>query len=140
MKIGIDFHGVIDVYPKFFQSLTTQMIEAGHEIHILTGQSRSELEDDIHKFGVEFTHFYSIVDYHMDFGTDMERVDGRWTLDTDVWDKSKAAYANHVSLDLHFDDSYRYLEEFPSSCTSILVRKGFESHMRNLIGTIAIAR
>ena len=42
MKIGLDIHGVCDANPEFFAELTNLFIEAGHEIHILTGRRVSD--------------------------------------------------------------------------------------------------
>ena len=41
MKIGFDFHGVIDSLPFLFQ-LSQLLVCDGHEVHIITGEKDSE--------------------------------------------------------------------------------------------------
>lgn len=42
MKIGLDFHGVINKLPLFFAEMNKLFIENGHEIHIITGKELTE--------------------------------------------------------------------------------------------------
>ena len=37
MKIGLDFHGVINTSPEFFGLISKLLLDAGHEVHIITG-------------------------------------------------------------------------------------------------------
>lgn len=43
MKIGLDFHGVIDADPEFFAVETELLIKAGHEVHIITGHEYTKI-------------------------------------------------------------------------------------------------
>jgi hypothetical protein len=127
LKVGLDFHGVIDTYPTFFKQLSEALVANGDEVHIVTGQSRHEAEPLITlRYGVKFTHFFSIVDYHYERNTQMRCEGGHWFMEDNLWDNTKSIYANRVGLDFHFDDKYSYVKDFPEMCTVILVRKGFE--------------
>lgn len=136
MKIGLDIHGVIDAYPGFMCDLSLKWIDRGHEVHIVTGQPRNECEDTVRKAGVSYTHFFSIVDHHLEIGTktwdDDERGEG-WWMNPEDWLPSKGIYARNVGLDVHFDDSPEYQPYFPRSCSFVLVRKGFKNFLRLLI-------
>ena len=129
MKIGLDVHKVIDKYPDIFEEYSGEWNASGHEIHIVTGQERSVVEPLVHSLNITFTHFYSIVDYHKKIGTkiwqDDKRGPGVWMAPED-WLPSKGIYARDVGLDFHFDDSLEYAKYFPSTCSFVLVRDGFE--------------
>jgi len=119
MKFGLDFHGVIDKNPKLYSALSKALVAAGHEVHIITGSHRSpELLTKIkEEFGVEFTHFFSIADYHKSIGTAM-RYDDKGTpwMKEETWNNTKHEYCYREHIDLHFDDSERYLNMFQTPC------------------------
>ncbi len=115
-KVGIDIHGVADAKPEFFKALTKVLVDAGWEVHLITG-ARKSLEADIVKdIGITYTHFFSITDYHVELGTEI-----RWDeknephLDPYQWDKTKAEYCERTGIDLHLDDSdiYQYFFKTP---------------------------
>lgn len=124
MKIGLDIHGVIDKYPQFFKDFSKAMIAEGHEVHIITGQERENAEPTVRAAGVEFTHFFSVVDYHLNKGTEMWKDEkDTWWMDKDEWLRTKGDYCKRMSIDIHFDDSVEYKEFMPSTCGFILVPK-----------------
>lgn len=103
MKIGLDFHGVLDADPKFFKLEAELLIKAGHEIHIMTGhQDTEDFRKKIEDTGVQYTHFYSIVSYHMEKGTPISWDDsGHPWFDPLLWDKSKADYCKESDIDIY---------------------------------------
>jgi UDP:flavonoid glycosyltransferase YjiC (YdhE family) len=118
MKIGLDLHGVIDARPQFFAELSQALVQAGHEVHILTGPPvTDELKDELASYGVVYTHLFSIVDYHREKKTPgmFQDAKGNWWLDPYNWDKTKAEYCTEHSIELHFDDSesYKYFFKTP---------------------------
>jgi hypothetical protein len=44
MKIGLDIHGVIDLYPEYLSHLATVWISKGYEVHIVTGQELDHVQ------------------------------------------------------------------------------------------------
>jgi len=132
LKIGLDIHGVIDKYPNLFSKLSKDLIRLGHEVHIVTGQQRIDAEPSVIESKVEFTHFFSIMDYHVSIGTKMTNEDGNWYMDEKIWSSTKAMYAEVVGLDIHFDDRLDYLKPFPDSCSTVLVTANFDRFV-NLI-------
>lgn len=116
MKFGFDLHGVLDAKPQLFSVLTRLLVEAGHEVHILTGPPiNDELRGHLDSLGVVWTHLFSIVDelklqeakgllrqpMHQDD-------QGRWWSDAYDWTRVKGEYSAVRKLDLHFDDSDQY--------------------------------
>ena len=110
LKIGLDIHGVIDTKPEFFAAFSKTFVDAGHEVHILTGPHITpKLEEYLKGLGIAYTHIFSISDYHQAKGTEIHYDDkGDPHLDTWAWDSAKAEYAVEHQLDLHFDDSDQY--------------------------------
>ena len=110
LKIGLDIHGVIDSKPEFFEIFSKTLVDAGHEVHILTGPHISDkLKEYLKKLNISYTHLFSISDYHKEKGTEIHYDDkGDPHLDRWAWDSAKAEYAQQHELDLHFDDSDQY--------------------------------
>lgn len=116
-KLGLDYHGVINTRADFFKPIAKALTEAGHEVHIITGAKETpelrEAIDSKHGMYKKYTHFFSIVDFHEAQGTDVWYDDkGTPWMDEDTWDKTKGEYCKRVKIDLHIDDSVRYLEHF----------------------------
>jgi len=116
MKIGIDYHGVIDAVPEFFAILTQLLIKAGHEVHIITGTKDSpKFRKKLKSLGIKFTHLFSISSYHEKRGTKVWYADKNknnpW-MDADAWNKTKAHYCEQNSIDYHFDDTEKYATYF----------------------------
>jgi hypothetical protein len=136
MKIGFDIHGVIDKHPELFKEISDRYVQAGHEIHILTGQEWEIVKHQVAMAGVKFHKYFSIVDHHKEVGTKMyQRTDREgWWMDSLSWDCSKGNYALINQLDIHFDDDLKYATYFPNTCTFIHVPAyGFEKVYRNIL-------
>lgn len=124
MKIGLDVHGCIDLYPSIFARLSKTLIHNGHEVHIITGQEWERVGKKVDKNGVRYSHHFSIVDYHLSIGTKMWQDEKKtWWMDEKIWIRSKGDYIHRSQIDVHFDDSYEYAEYCPEFCTFILVPK-----------------
>ena len=92
MKIGLDFHGVIDTYPHVFGPLSKILMASGHEVYVITGQQLlPAFLDQIVALGIEFTSVVSITDYHLQNGTNVRYDEkGEPWIDGKVWDSTKA--------------------------------------------------
>lgn len=115
MKMGLDFHGVIDKYPGFFSELTKHWVTSSNEVHIITGsQKTKELEEElINRYRIYYTHFFSITDYHLSIGTPIrfDEKSAPW-MNEEIWNRTKAEYCLREGIDMHIDDSERYLRYF----------------------------
>ena len=114
MKIGLDLHGVSDAYPEFFSTLSKLFVDAGHEVHIMTGELVTDaLHEQLEKCNVQYTHLFSILQYHTDKGTTIrEDEQGNKWIDDDIWNKAKGDYARQHGLDIVLDDTEVYSEHF----------------------------
>jgi len=113
VKLGLDYHGVIDHDPEYFAALSARLSMYGGEVHVLTGQRDTPaLRKDLDGLGIRYTHVFSISSHHEAAGTKMwEDERGPW-MDGDVWDKSKAEYCAKNGIHIHFDDSDKYGKHF----------------------------
>lgn len=121
MKLGIDFHGVIDRAPDLFASLTRILRAEGWEIHIITGREAcDELLQNLEMFCIKYQHLFSIISYHKSIGTHITYKGGDPTqplIAPPKWDATKAEYCARVGIDIHVDDSEvygRYFQNIPT--------------------------
>jgi len=124
-KIGLDLHGVVDAHPVLFRGLAQKWMDAGQEVHIVTGQTWKEAEGVVSGLRIPYTHHFSVVDHHVERGTHVWQTEtGPW-MDGTIWDSTKGLYARSVGLHIHFDDTVRYAQHFPRSCSFVWVGKHF---------------
>ena len=114
LKIGLDIHGICDASPEYFAELTRLFVNAGHEVHLITGRRVSDgAIKEIKSLGLYYTHFFSIADYHKEIGTKVwEDDDGNPWLEGDLWDRTKGDYCKKHNIDFHIDDTERYGQYF----------------------------
>jgi hypothetical protein len=113
LKLGLDIHGVIDADPVYFSNLTKVLVQAGWEIHIITGPTKEKTIPELLKWDIAYTHFFSIFDYHREIGTQIwfDDKNNPW-MERETWDKTKGDYCNKNKITLHIDDTSRYGKYF----------------------------
>lgn len=122
IKIGIDFHGVIDAKPKFFSKLTNYLKDKDVEIHIITGNKHNdELEGQLAKFGIFYHKFFSIYDHLILNNKPVFDTSGNFWFESELWDSQKGIYCKENKIDFHFDDSIIYKNYFDSSVTEYIL-------------------
>lgn len=120
MKIGLDYHGVIDKNPKFFVSLALALKDLGFEIYILTGESDSlQFETLLKSYnnGLQWwNEIFSVTDYLINIG-EHYKIDqnGRCCFNELLWNKCKSVYCKNNNIDLHIDNKKEYLKYFNDS-------------------------
>jgi hypothetical protein len=143
LKYGFDLHGVLDTYPEIYAPLTGALIKAGHEVHIITGhQETAELTAQLAfpegRIGIKWTHWFSIVDYHIEQADHKVRFEGDqpW-MEDDAWNRTKAEYCERVGIDLMFDDSPKYGSYFTGKTVFLLQKnQGNQEAWLRLAGRI----
>lgn len=125
MKIGIDIHGVCDAMPEFFALISKLLIDDGHEVIIITGKMESKgAVDEIKELGISYTKFFSIIDYHIEKGTNITfDSNGNPWIDEDVWNETKAEICKKEKIDFHIDDSPVYGNFFKTPYAQIIIKK-----------------
>ncbi len=119
MKLGLDFHGVIDTHAHAFSDITYALIQCGNEVHIITGATEKECLPLLEARKIKFTHFFSITDHLIgDLSEDEVREKfifdkfDRPLFDEKEWNEAKAIYCYDNAIDLHIDDTEFYNEYF----------------------------
>ena len=64
LKIGLDFHGVINKRPQFFSAFTILARKKGHEIHIITGGPSQVVKKMLDEWQVSYDYLFAILDYY----------------------------------------------------------------------------
>lgn len=109
MKIGLDYHGVLDKYPKFFKLFIEAMKAKEHIIYIITGARLVDFTQDPLVRSITYDYFYSITD---DFANTSlpHSLDtyGRIVFDDSLWNTAKALYCKKNDIDIMIDDSEIY--------------------------------
>lgn len=117
LKIGVDIHGVATDAQEFFAVFTKTMVDAGHEVHIITGpRVTDKLKQELKDLNLSFTHVFSITDHHLALGTPIEfDAEGNPFMEDYLWDRTKADYCQQMGIHLHLDDSdaYNYFFKTP---------------------------
>ena len=108
-KMSFDLHGVLDANSDFFRMVLQDLIRQGWEIHIVTGGRWAQERSTLKKLRIPYTHFFSIVDYHVTIGTKIKWDEkGNAHIDPYVWDRTKGLYCREHGIIMHFDDSDSY--------------------------------
>jgi hypothetical protein len=117
MKLGLDFHGVVDRYPKAFAEMTKALTNAGHEVHIITGhRDNRDLRESLSALNIHYTHIFSITSYHELNGTPVKYDEkGNPWMDTEIWNATKGWYCDSHGIDFHIDDSPDYGKYFKTT-------------------------
>ena len=137
--LALDLHGIINTHPGFFSSLTESLVKDGWEVHVLTGShiKENKIEDELRSYGINYTHLFSIADYHSENQTNGMWHDANgnpWVSDED-WDKTKANYCKKNNISFCIDDTARYANHFetPFGYMSIHMSKENPNKYLNLI-------
>ncbi len=121
LKIGMDYHGVINSNPDYFKALSQELSYRGHEVHVITGGPCHEVSRVLKELGFCYTRLFAILDHYE--GTRQVQYDkqGRFHVDDELWNSAKAKYCSSQGIDLHIDDSLVYLQYFttPYCCYDI---------------------
>ena len=141
MKLGLDFHGVVDTHYVLLASMTRALFDYGWDIHIITGQSISEkFLQEVRDLGIKYTHVFSIVDYHVKQGTEVKYDENGPWIDRELWDRTKADYCERENIDLHIDDSDVYGKYFKNTMYLQLIKNKDDlsiNNKNNTIGAVA---
>lgn len=129
MRIALDLHGIINAHPEFFSELSKLFVNANHEVHILTGSHIKEqgIKEQLDKYGISYTHLFSIADHHRD-----NKTEGMWYdekgdpwVSEEQWNRTKATYCKEHEISFCIDDTPRYANYFetPFGYMSIQMHK-----------------
>ena len=108
MKIGIDYHGVINENPEFFKKFTAAALKEKHDIVVLSGASVHDVEAYLKAHQISFSAVYSLLDDFKKRGLVEFYEDGSFFVNNEIWNRAKAKYCLENGVDVHIDDSMLY--------------------------------
>lgn len=112
LKIGLDYHGVINGDLPYFKKFCTALLALGHEVHILTGGPENVVVRQLKNAGVPYSRLFTIVDFFRTQGKTVCTQDGHFRLDEKLWNTAKADYCRRFRIDIQIDDSSVYGKYF----------------------------
>ena len=112
LKIGLDYHGVINRQPAYFSLFTDEALRRGHEIHIITGGPRDVVEKLLQKDNIRYSCIFAILDYYDAKGIVEYFDNGEFKIPDKLWDSAKAEYCSLNGINMHIDDSRSYVRWF----------------------------
>lgn len=136
MKLGLDIHGVLDTNPKEFVSLAKRVRTEGGEVHIITGSSQNvdlvELLLSLDSGKKYWDYLVSIQDELLKkYKPTGINEHGRPYWPDELWDRFKGDYCAKHNIDLHYDDTERYIQYFT---TPVVIYKGKDGIIRKIQG------
>ena len=64
IRIGLDFHGVVDKYPEYFSRFTHIAKQMGIEIYIITGGPKKVVDRFLQDHKIVYKELFAILDYY----------------------------------------------------------------------------
>lgn len=112
LKIGLDYHGVIDKKPEYFAEFCTLARQHGHCIYIITGGPEVKVKEYLDAAHIPYDFIFAISDYYQALGKTTMDTDGNIVVPDELWNTAKADFCRRNRINIHIDDSCEYLHWF----------------------------
>lgn len=130
MRYMIDFHGVIDHRPIYFQSMTNDLISSGNEIFICSGSRKKTILKKLNTFnfyqGTNYNEILSISDVLESSlpaaEIEYDNNNNIW-VDDMLWWPMKGKFCKQYNIDIMIDDSEEYFVYVPNTVMTLHYHK-----------------
>jgi len=126
VRIGFDFHGVLEKYPNVFKPLIQLLDAIGAEVCVVSGPTLDEIDGELTKYGYNdgIASIHSVIDFlkQNNVKTWQDEKGTWWAADEDWW-SSKAKMCKENDIDIMIDDSEKYAPYFDSVKTEFIMFK-----------------
>lgn len=112
LKIGLDYHGVIDQRPAYFAGFCSLARARGHKVYIISGGPVPLLKAYLKENKIGYDFIFAISDYYQALGCVKQDKNGNLFVPRKLWNKAKAEFCRRTEIDFHIDDSQSYLKWF----------------------------
>ncbi|MBE6445762.1 MAG: hypothetical protein E7019_06940 [Alphaproteobacteria bacterium] len=112
LKIGLDYHGVVDTRIEYFTLFAKEARKRGHQIYIITGGPKYLVQKKLDQHNFCYDHIFAIVDYFQAKDQVSYDANGNFHIAEDLWNKAKGEYCRIAGIDLQIDDSLEYAKWF----------------------------
>lgn len=148
LKIGLDYHGVINDNPEYFSAFCAEVRKRGHLLYILTGGPADKVKVRLATAGIVYDGLFTIVDYYVARGNFHYMPDGSIYIEDKLWNRAKADFCRRHQIDVQIDDSLVYGEYFSTpyclydseSRSCLLSRHGQKIDLRGQSAAEAVRR
>ena len=108
MKIGIDYHGVLNRDPAFFGAFLHAAKAKNVTIYILSGSPEDEVKNFLKTYDIPYDHIFSLLDYFDKQDMVQYFDDGSFFVPNELWNRAKTDFCAQNKINLHIDDSMLY--------------------------------
>ena len=112
LKIGLDYHGVIDKNIDYFSSFCKKAKQRGHQIFIITGGPQVKVSQNLKANNIPYDMCFAILDYYQALGNIALDKNNNLIIPENLWDMAKAEFCRRNKINIHIDDSLKYLNWF----------------------------
>lgn len=112
LKIGLDYHGVIDVNTKYFADFCLEAKRRGHLIYIITGGPKTLIDNNLRNDNIPYDMCFAISDYYQAKNKIIQDKTGKFVIPENLWNIAKADFCRHSRVNIHIDDSLKYINWF----------------------------
>lgn len=112
LKIGLDYHGLIDINVAFFSRFCTNAKVRGHSVYIITGGPKVMAEHDLAKNNIKHDFVYAISDHYQALKDIDQSINGKLYIPDNLWNRAKAEFCRKNQINIHIDDNMEYLRSF----------------------------
>ncbi len=112
LKIGLDYHGVIDKNTNYFSGLCKCARKRGHSIYIITGGPISTVKSQLKYADIQYDFIFAISDYYFALDKIEQLPNGSLNVPPHLWNIAKAEFCRRNHINLHIDDGENYLHWF----------------------------
>lgn len=122
MRIAFDVHGTLNTDVTIRQFLDSLDSAQEHEVFIVSGPPANEIEAELLQLGIiiDESRIISVVDFLKSKGVPMQKKDGNWWCDEEIWWESKGLICREYHIDIIFDDKIRYKRNMPEFTKFVL--------------------
>lgn len=112
LKIGLDYHGVIDQRPEYFSCFCRTAQKRGHKIYVITGGPAVKIKEYLKQYHISYDFVFAISDYYQALGQVIQEASGQMTVPQSLWNSAKADFCRRNHINFHIDDSKEYQHWF----------------------------
>ena len=112
LKIGLDYHGVINNNPVYFSLFCNKLKQRGHSLYIITGGPGLLIKEKLETYEINYDMCFAVSDYYQAQGQISQTKDGFLVIPDNLWNMAKGDFCLRNNINLHIDDSLRYAKYF----------------------------
>ena len=112
LKIGLDYHGVIDSNLKYFADFCAKAKQRNHSIYIITGGPKVKVDHNLQKNDIPYDICFAISDYYQALNKIIQNNNGKFMVPDNLWNMAKADFCRRSGVNIHIDDSMKYINWF----------------------------